>query len=172
MKWGAEEKVAREQEVIDDAQSPEESFMAEERRRILYQFYDELPDHHRDVVIARWIDDLRFEDIATAFAKPYSTVYGYYQAGMRELRAAYDRWKAKQPNGGALLMPITLEALLETDRTAPPLPAPAADVDRAWRHVQQKLHAAGPADSPPSSGPRWSHLPRAFHLRFTLPMIG
>src|SRR5262249_7010421 len=163
-------KVAEEEdEVADTARNPEESSMAEERRRILYQFYDALPDHHRDVVIAHEIDDLRFEDIATASAKPLSTVYGHYQAGMRELRAAYERWKAKQPKGGALFMPIALAALLETDRTASPPPPPPDAVERAWRSVQEALRGAGPKGSPSASRPRRIRSPRTINSMLTLP---
>jgi DNA-directed RNA polymerase specialized sigma24 family protein len=132
----SEQEEGAEEEAIDKTCNAEEFLMSEERRRLLYQLYDELPVDHLDAVIAREHDELPFEEIAVAFEKPVSTVYGYYTAGMKEVRAAFERWKAKQRDGGALLLPLTLDALFDADRHAPPEPLDEEDLERARRRAR------------------------------------
>jgi RNA polymerase sigma-70 factor (ECF subfamily) len=167
----SEEGVADETEVIDKTGNAEEFLMSEERRRLLYQLYDQLPADHLDAVIAREHDELTFEEIAAAFEKPVSTVYRYYQAGMRELREAFERWKAKQRDGGAMLLPLTLEALFDADRTAPPEPPSAADVERAWRRYQEVRGNAGPEGSAPTSASRPRYSPHFTGMKAALPVL-
>lgn len=166
------EEEGAEEEAIDKTCNAEEFLMSEERRRLLYQLYDELPVDHLDAVIAREVDDLTFEEIAVAFERPVSTVYGYYVAGMKELRAALERWKAKQRDRGALLLPLTLDALFDADRNAPPEPLDEAELERAWRRHQQALRGAGQEDGAPASTARLMRIPRFFGLTAALPVIG
>jgi RNA polymerase sigma factor (sigma-70 family) len=167
----SEEAMGAEEEVIDQTCSAEEFLMSEDRRRLLYELYDQLPVDHLDAVIAREIYELTFEEIAAAFEKPVSTVHGYYTAGMRELRAALERWKKKQRDGGAMLLPLTLEALFEADRTAPLEPPSAEEVEPAWRRYQQALREAGPEGGAPASGPRPRHIPHVVGVKMALPVL-
>lgn len=163
---------AAEEEVIDEARSVEELLMSDERRRLIHQLYDEIPVDHLDVIIAHTFHDLSFEQIAAHFEKPVSTVYGYYRAGMRGLRAALARWKARHRNHGVLLLPLTVEALLDADRTAPLDQSSQEEIERAWQRHQQASRAAGLEDGAPASTLRPIPISRFNGLTAALPVIG
>src|SRR5262249_39863337 len=103
--------------------------------------------------------------------KSYSTVYGYYDAGMRKLRAACERWKAKQRESGAVLMPISLDSLFDAARANPERPT-AEDVERILRRVRETVGDGGPDSSAPSSGRGGIDLPRRIKVFLLLPAIG
>src|SRR5689334_13795326 len=111
--------------------------MVEDSHRLLLQLLDTLPFDHRHAVVGREICELSFAEMATEYEKPVSTVEDYYLAGMCALHAAFERWKAKPWDDGALPRLRTLDALLELVRTSPPPPVPAEEMERGWRLLQQ-----------------------------------
>jgi RNA polymerase sigma factor (sigma-70 family) len=125
-----------EEELRDETQSAEEVLMSEERRNLAHRLYQEIPPDYRDAMIEHELEELTLEEIAEAHGIPVSTAHHHVREGMRHLRAALMRWQAKQRQRGVLLLPLTVEALLDADRTIPD--APGDIVGLAWRLVQQK----------------------------------
>jgi RNA polymerase sigma factor (sigma-70 family) len=155
---------------IEETCNAEDFSMSVDRRRLLNELFQHLPDDHLDAVIMRECYEFTFEEIAETFDMPVSTVYGYYTAGMRELRAGLKRWQAKHRERGLLCLPLTLEALFYAGRTAPPPPVDE-ETERAWRRFQQRLADVAPASVAPASGPRPMRV-RRFPSLNAPPVIG
>ena len=60
--------------LADWSQNPEEELLAGERRRVLEQAIDCLPDHYRVVLVLRDVEDLSNEEVAAILAEPVSSV--------------------------------------------------------------------------------------------------
>lgn len=164
------EKEKADQDLHEESRSAEELLMSEERRTLVHQLYQEIPFDYRDAMIAHELDGMTLEEIAVSRRIPVSTAHYRAKEGMRHLRAALARWQAKQRQRGVLLLPLTVSALLDADRSIPN--APDDVVDLAWRLVQRTLggktldldpegegHGNGPphedaADSPTPAHPR------------------
>jgi RNA polymerase sigma factor (sigma-70 family) len=131
------EKEKVDQDLCEETQSAEELLMSEERRKLVHQLYQEIPFDYRDAMIAHELDGLTLEEIAVSRRIPVSTAHYRVQEGMRHLRAALTRWQAKQRQRGVLLLPLTVGALLDADRSIPNVPDDV--VDLAWRIVQRTL---------------------------------
>jgi len=60
--------------LADWSQNPEEELLAGERRRVLEQAIDSLPDHYRVVLVLRDVEDLSNEEVAAILEEPVSSV--------------------------------------------------------------------------------------------------
>jgi RNA polymerase sigma-70 factor (ECF subfamily) len=60
--------------LADWSQNPEEELLAGERRRVLEQAIDCLPDHYRVVLVLRDVEDLSNEEVAAILEEPVSSV--------------------------------------------------------------------------------------------------
>ena len=110
----------------------------EERRRILVdELLPQVPFDQRAVVIARDLDELEMRDIAEQQGIPLSTAYDRYERGRAALARAYKKWQSRQRALGLIVIPATLEQLLEADRTIPALPAD--EMEAAWRRFRRRL---------------------------------
>jgi RNA polymerase sigma factor (sigma-70 family) len=158
------------EELIDETQHTEEWFMSKQRVQLAQQLFQQIPVDHLDAVLAHELDGLTFEQIAQAYGRSTSTVYRYYQAGMRELRDAFEQWKAQQRDEGAMLLPITLESLLDTVRSTPGDQPTAEQVERIVRRVEEALGNAGPSSTTAPPHPR--HPLRLHGWTSTLPVVG
>jgi RNA polymerase sigma factor (sigma-70 family) len=158
------------EELVDETQHTEEWFMSKQRVQLAQQLFQQIPVDHLDAVLAHELDGLPFEQIAQAYGRSTSTVYRYYLAGMRELREAFEQWKAQQRNEGALLLPITLESLFDAVRSTPGEQPTAEQVERILRRVDEALGNAGPSSN--TAPPRPRHPPRLHGWTSTLPVVG
>jgi RNA polymerase sigma factor (sigma-70 family) len=129
------------QELLDGARSAEELLMSEERRKLTHQLYQEIPFKYRDAMIAHELDGLTLGEIAVSRGIPVATAHRYVQKGKQLFSEALARWQKKQRTRGVLLLPLTVKALLDADRTIPP--APEEVVELAWRLVQERLGRTG-----------------------------
>lgn len=147
--------------VDDEAPDVEELLISKGRRRLVDELYEELSVDHLEALVAHAIDGLTFKQIATRVEKPVSTVYGSYRAGKRALRAALARWKARQRGRGVLLLPLTIGALFDPDRTTPEPPGEAETVGNV-----------GSEGDAPASERRQRHLPRSIGWKAAAPLLG
>ena len=60
--------------LADWSQNPEEELLAGERRRVLEQAIDSLPNHYRVVLVLRDVEDLSNEEVAAILEEPVSSV--------------------------------------------------------------------------------------------------
>jgi RNA polymerase sigma factor (sigma-70 family) len=125
------------EEPREEAQNAEEVLMSEERRELAHQLYQEIPFKYLDAMIAHELEGLKLEEIAASNKISVSTAHYRVQQGVRHFRAALERWKARHRDRGVLLLPLTVKALLDADRTIPPAPAHVEEL--AWRFVQRTL---------------------------------
>jgi RNA polymerase sigma factor (sigma-70 family) len=158
------------EELVDEAPHTEEWLMSKQRVQLAHQFFAQIPVDHLDAVLAHELDGLTFEQIAQAYGRSVTTVYRYYQAGMRELRAAFEQWKAQQRDEGALLLPITVESLFDTVRSTPGEQPTDEQVERILRRVQETLGNAGPSTTAAPARPR--RPPQLHGWTSTLPVVG
>jgi RNA polymerase sigma-70 factor (ECF subfamily) len=60
--------------LVDWSQNPEEELLAGERRRVLEQALDRLPDHYRVVLVLRDVEGFSNEEVSTLLSEPVSSV--------------------------------------------------------------------------------------------------
>ena len=60
--------------LADWSQNPEEELLSGERRRVLEQAIDSLPDHYRVVLVLRDVEDLSNDEVAALLGEPVPSV--------------------------------------------------------------------------------------------------
>ena len=60
--------------LADWSQNPEEEFLSGERRRVLEQALDNLPDHYRVVLVLRDVEGFSNDEVSTLLGEPVSSV--------------------------------------------------------------------------------------------------
>ena len=60
--------------LADWSQNPEEEFLSSERRRVLEQALDSLPDHYRVVLVLRDVEGFSNDEVSTLLGEPVSSV--------------------------------------------------------------------------------------------------
>ena len=71
---------------VEPPPNPEAGLVAEQRRRLLLQAVDSLPQHHREVVVLYDLQGLSYEEIAAVLKKPVGTVKVHVHRGLKRLR--------------------------------------------------------------------------------------
>lgn len=124
------------EETAGTARDALELLMFDERRRLAHQLYREIPFEQLSVLIDHDIEELTLREIAEQRGLPISTIHDRYNAAFRKLQAALKRWEAKHRERGVLVLPLSVEALLDADRTVPDAP------DEVREHMWQRFSRA------------------------------
>jgi RNA polymerase sigma-70 factor, ECF subfamily len=143
--WAAEQL----DPIPDEAPSSEAQMMALDDRKLLNELLAEVPLERRSVLVAHDILEMSMDEVAEAFSLNLHTAWWRHGEGLRDLKAAVERWRARRRHRGLDDSRAILLLLLDQARAPEVLPERGGAGD-----------AAKP--SPGSGGPaRWNPWPRA-----------
>jgi RNA polymerase sigma-70 factor (ECF subfamily) len=146
--------------VADPAPSGEERMMVEEERRFLDAVLARMPEKRRKAFELHVLIGLTQAAVAQILSAPESTVQTWIRTAWEDLDGALQRRRAQERRRGALVLPISVAALIERER-ARMRDVPAEDFDRAWARVQRRPELEEPRGSEQEIAPEQERSARA-----------
>ncbi len=91
---------------VESSNSPEEEWIKKEKTFFIREVLEELPEHYRNALYLRYMQELSYEEIAQVLNVPVSSVKTYLHRGKEKLRQHMERRGIYERERGILESPV------------------------------------------------------------------